>query len=109
VRATARLAKFFAHESCGQCTPCREGTHWMELVLTRLERGTGSGEDAALLRRMCRNMSGTALCALADAAVGPVRSLVETFGDEVDEHVRRGACPLPPRRFFSDGPGGARA
>ncbi len=101
VRATARLARFFAHESCGQCTPCREGTRWMELVLERLERGEGEAADAELLARMCRNMSGTALCALADAAVGPVRSLVTSFREEVEEHLRRRACPLPPLPVFT--------
>ncbi len=103
VRATWRLAKFFSHESCGQCTPCREGTNWMQMTLKRIEDGHGSEADAELILRMSRNMSGTALCALADAAVGPVQSLVTNFREEVDEHIRRGGCPLPPVPFFENG------
>jgi NADH-quinone oxidoreductase subunit F len=104
VRSVARLAKFFNHESCGQCTPCREGTNWMELLLTRIEHGEGSAGDAALLRSICGHMSGNCLCALGDAAVGPVKSLVETFGEEIDRHVREGGCPFPRERYF-DGNG----
>jgi NADH-quinone oxidoreductase subunit F len=81
VRSVARLAKFFAHESCGQCTPCREGTNWTRLLLERIEAGQGRPGDRELLLRITGNMSGTALCALADAAVGPIRSLAERFPD----------------------------
>jgi NADH-quinone oxidoreductase subunit F len=101
VRATWRLAKFFAHESCGQCTPCREGTNWSRLLLGRIEAGQGTAADADLLLRITGNMSGTALCALADACVGPVRSLVTSFRPEVDEHISRGSCPLPYRPVFT--------
>ncbi len=101
VRAAARLAKFFAHESCGQCTPCREGTHWAELVLDRIERGEGRESDAELMLRMTKNMSGTTICALSDAAVGPARSVVVNFREEVDRHIRERRCPVPPRRFFA--------
>jgi NADH-quinone oxidoreductase subunit F len=87
VTATARLAKFFSHESCGQCTPCREGTNWAEQILTRLAQGRGSMGDIELLDRITRNMSGTALCALADACVGPVRSLVKSFRPELEALV----------------------
>src|SRR5262245_52776273 len=69
VTAVARLAKFFNHESCGQCTPCREGTNWMELVLKRLAHGEGSMADAELLTSVCRNIGGQSLCALGDAAI----------------------------------------
>ena len=103
VRATLRLAKFFNHESCGQCTPCREGTHWLQMVLDRIEHGTASDTDAALILRVCGNMSGQALCALADAAIGPVRSLIANFGDEVEEHLRHGGCPLPAQPVFANG------
>ncbi|TNF77844.1 MAG: NADH-quinone oxidoreductase subunit F, partial [Acidobacteria bacterium] len=102
VRATLRLAKFFNHESCGQCTPCREGTNWAEMVLRRIEEGRGGEADPELILRMTTNMTGTTLCPLADAAVGPIRSLVESFGDEVERHVREGACPLPPRTYFQE-------
>src|SRR5687768_16017978 len=79
VRAVARLAKFFAHESCGQCTPCREGTNWAELVLERIEHGEGTERDIEIVGRLAKNMSGTALCALADAAVGPLSSVYKNF------------------------------
>jgi NADH-quinone oxidoreductase subunit F len=107
VRSAARLAKFFNHESCGQCTPCREGTHWLDLLLHRIENGEGRPGDADLLLRITGNMTGTALCALADAAVGPARSLVVNFRDEVERHLQNGGCPYPERRYFGAGtPGG---
>jgi NADH-quinone oxidoreductase subunit F len=102
VRSVARLAKFFNHESCGQCTPCREGTNWMELLLDRLERGEGREQDAKLLLSICKNVGGNSLCALGDAAVGPVKSLVERFPGEVERHVRERACPFPHRRWFGE-------
>ena len=104
VRATLRLAKFFQHESCGQCTPCREGTSWAAMVLERLESGRGSDADRQLILRLTANMSGTALCALADAAVGPIRSLAANFGDEIEAHFGNGGCPYPERRYFSGEP-----
>jgi NADH-quinone oxidoreductase subunit F len=103
VRAVARLAKFFNHESCGQCTPCREGTNWMELLLARLEHGEGRDSDAQLLLSICRNVGGNSLCALGDAAIGPVKSLVERFPEEIERHVREHACPFPRRRCFENG------
>ncbi|MGB6365126.1 MAG: NADH-quinone oxidoreductase subunit NuoF [Thermoanaerobaculia bacterium] len=102
VRATLRLAKFFNHESCGQCTPCREGTNWSEMVLRRIEEGVGGAGDPELILRMTTNMTGTTLCPLADAAVGPIRSLVENFRPEVERHIHEGACPLPPPRYFQE-------
>jgi NADH-quinone oxidoreductase subunit F len=101
VRAAARLAKFFAHESCGQCTPCREGTNWAAIVLKRIEHGHGKPSDLDLMLRMTQNMSGTTICALSDAAVGPCRSVVTNFREEVEEHIREQRCPLPAQRFFS--------
>ncbi|HVR99470.1 MAG TPA: NADH-quinone oxidoreductase subunit NuoF [Thermoanaerobaculia bacterium] len=103
VRSVARLSKFFNHESCGQCTPCREGTNWMELLLKRLEHGEGRESDKQLLLSICKNIGGNSLCALGDAAIGPVRSLVEQFPEEIDRHVREGGCPFPHRRHFQNG------
>jgi NADH-quinone oxidoreductase subunit F len=103
VRSVARLAKFFQHESCGQCTPCREGTNWSAMVLERLEAGQGSADDRELILRMTNNMSGTALCPLADAAVGPLRSLATSFPDEIEAHLGGDGCPYPVRRYFSSG------
>ena len=73
------------------------------MVLDRIERGTASDTDAALILRVCGNMSGQALCALADAAIGPVRSLIANFGDEVEQHLRHGGCPLPAQPVFANG------
>ena len=103
VRSVARLAKFFNHESCGQCTPCREGTNWMELILKRLEHGEGSEEDGQKLLSICSHIAGNSLCALGDAAVGPVKSLVERFSHEIEQHVRERRCPYPHRRYFGNG------
>jgi NADH-quinone oxidoreductase subunit F len=103
VRSVARLAKFFNHESCGQCTPCREGTNWMELLLKRLEHGEGREGDAMLLKSVAGNVGGNSLCALGDAAVGPVKSLVERFPEEIEAHIRERRCPFPQYRYFKDG------
>ncbi len=103
VRSVARLAKFFNHESCGQCTPCREGTNWMELVLTRLEYGEGSERDKQLLLSISKNIGGNSLCALGDAAIGPVQSLVNSFPEEIDLHLKERGCPYPHRRYFQNG------
>ena len=103
VRSVARLAKFFNHESCGQCTPCREGTNWMELLLDRIEAGQGRPQDPQLLLSICANVGGNSLCALGDAAIGPVASLIKTFPEEVERHIRDHACPFPHRRYFENG------
>ncbi|HEX2224557.1 MAG TPA: NADH-quinone oxidoreductase subunit NuoF [Thermoanaerobaculia bacterium] len=103
VRSVARLAKFFNHESCGQCTPCREGTNWMELVLKRLEYGEGTEGDKQLLLSISKNIGGNSLCALGDAAIGPVQSLVKSFSHEIDLHLTGKGCPYPHRRYFQNG------
>jgi NADH-quinone oxidoreductase subunit F len=94
-----RLSKFFAHESCGQCTPCREGTNWMESVLDRLERGEGRQQDADLLLDMADNIGGKSLCALGDAAIGPVISSIRKFRDEYLYHVTHQSCLPGTRRY----------
>jgi len=108
VDAVWRLAKFFAHESCGQCTPCREGTHWMESVLDRLERGEGRQQDADLLLDMADNIGGKSLCALGDAAIGPVISSIKKFRDEYLYHVTHKSCLPGTKRYRRlDAPVGA--
>jgi NADH-quinone oxidoreductase subunit F len=102
VRAVYRLAKFFNHESCGQCTPCREGTNWAELVMKKIVSGQGKPGDEELILRICRNMGGTTLCALADAAVGPLRSLVQNFPDEVATWLDGSGPATMPRRYFAE-------
>jgi NADH-quinone oxidoreductase subunit F len=103
VKSTLRLAKFFAHESCGQCTPCREGTNWMEIILHRIQSGHGSEADLDLLARVVPNVGGISLCALGDAAQGPVKSLVQKFGDEIRDNIRNRRYPLAETRFFGEG------
>jgi len=93
VRAARNLAKFFAHESCGQCTPCREGCPWLLKVLTRIEAGEGRAEDIDLLLPIARQMNnGMTLCVFADAAVGHVLSTVPKFRDEYVHHVTHRRC-----------------
>jgi NADH-quinone oxidoreductase subunit F len=99
VDAVWRLSKFFAHESCGQCTPCREGTNWLESVLDRLERGEGRPQDADLLLDMSDNIGGKSLCALGDAAIGPVISSVKKFRDEYLHHVTHKSCLPETKRY----------
>jgi NADH-quinone oxidoreductase subunit F len=96
VRALEVIARFYHHESCGQCTPCREGTGWLHKVLRHLEEGTGRDEDLQLLVDISDNMMGNTVCVLADAAAMPTKSFVSKFRDEFVEHVRLGRCPLRP-------------
>ncbi|MFP3940297.1 MAG: NADH-quinone oxidoreductase subunit NuoF [Thermoanaerobaculia bacterium] len=100
VRSVLRLAEFFNHESCGQCTPCREGTNWMELLLEKIERGEASEHDVRVLSEVPDMVAGNSLCALGDAAAGPVRSLVANFGWEIEKHLEHGGCPYPHRKYF---------
>jgi NADH-quinone oxidoreductase subunit F len=96
VRAVLRWTEFYEHESCGKCTPCREGTYWMVRVLDRLERGNGTDEDLDKLLDICGNILGRAFCALGDGAVSPVTSSIQYFRDEYLEHQKRGGCPFDP-------------
>ena len=96
VRAVLRWTEFYQHESCGKCTPCREGTYWMVRTLGRLERGQGSDEDLEKLQDICDNILGRAFCALGDAATSPVMSSIRYFRDEYLEHQKRGGCPFDP-------------
>lgn len=93
VKAIKRITHFYAHESCGQCTPCREGCRWMEDVLHRIEDGHGKMSDLDLLLDVADNISGKTLCALGDAAAGPVSSFVKKFKHEFEEHIKGGKCP----------------
>jgi NADH-quinone oxidoreductase subunit F len=96
VWATLNLAHFFHHESCGQCTPCREGTGWLENVLHGLEEGHAKPSDVDLLLNIAGNMMGNTICALADAAAMPVRAFVTKYRAEFEEHARLGRCPFKP-------------
>jgi len=88
VQAAARLAHFYSHESCGQCTPCREGTGWLDRVMHRIEQGDGQEEDFAVLEEGATHMAGRTICALADGAAAPVLSLIRNFPDEVRDRMK---------------------
>lgn len=87
VQNTWNFSRFYAHESCGQCTPCREGTSWMEDVLHRLDNGAGSLEDIALLEDINKKIEGNTICPLGDAAAWPVAAAIRHFRDEFEWHV----------------------
>ncbi|MBI1951894.1 MAG: NADH-quinone oxidoreductase subunit NuoF [Acidobacteria bacterium] len=94
VGALLNLARFYAHESCGQCTPCREGTGWLVQILVRLERGDGRMEDVGLLADIAGRIEGNTVCPFGEAIAWPVDSYVKEFREEFEEHARRKACPL---------------
>ena len=89
VRAIARLAKFYMHESCGQCTPCREGAGWMWRVLTRIANGQGRIEDIDLLESVTHQIEGHTICALGDAAAWPVQGLIRHFRPEMETRLAK--------------------
>jgi NADH-quinone oxidoreductase subunit F len=95
VRASLRLAHFYSHESCGKCTPCREGTTWMEKILQRMVDGEGRVEDLELLESLFRRVAGTTLCALADGAVAPIESAIRLFRDDFVRVIEGGGSPRP--------------
>jgi NADH-quinone oxidoreductase subunit F len=96
VRAVLRWSEFYAHESCGKCTPCREGTYWYKLMLARLEQGQGSEEDLDTLLDLSDNILGRSFCALGDGATSPVTSSIQYFRDEYIQHFESGGCPFDP-------------
>ena len=87
VRHTLTLARFYHHESCGQCSPCREGTGWMEKVFTKIENGKGEMKDIDLLWDIQRKIEGNTICPLGDAAAWPVAAAIRHFRDEFEWHV----------------------
>jgi NADH-quinone oxidoreductase subunit F len=94
VQLALRAEKFYAHESCGKCTPCREGTRWLVQLLTKIEEGRAEHADIQLLESVCDRMLGKSLCALGDFAVYPVASYLRKFRSEFEAHVEQGACPF---------------
>jgi NADH-quinone oxidoreductase subunit F len=94
VDAAQRMTRFYAHESCGKCTPCREGTWWAERVLARIADGHGREEDLPVMEDMGRHIMFRAFCALADGAAAVIESSLKHFREEFEEHVRLGRCPL---------------
>ena len=96
VRAVLRWTEFYKHESCGKCTPCREGTWWLVQVLKELESGKGTEADLDQLLDLCDNIMGRSFCALADGAASPIISSLKYFRQEYLDHLSAGACPFDP-------------
>ena len=102
VRAAERIVRFFSHESCGQCTPCREGTTWMEMILRRIDEGLGRPVDLDLVVDVADGISVglawppvmTTICPLGPSAVSPIKALKDYFAEEVEQHVALGGCPF---------------
>lgn len=101
VRVLARIAKFYYHESCGQCTPCREGTGWMLKILNRLVRGEGTSKDLDLLITIAKNIEGNTICALGDAAAWPVKFMIERFREEFEAIVKDEVSLEPKNKVHS--------
>src|SRR6266849_2815590 len=92
VKALERLSYFYFEESCGQCTPCREGTGWLYRMVNRIERGKGKNEDLDLLTNVADNIAGRTICALGDAAALPVKSFIQHFRSEFQYHIDHKRC-----------------
>ncbi len=95
VKALERLSFFYYEESCGQCTPCREGTNWLYKVVHRIENGLGRPDDLDLLSSVTTNIMGRTICALGDAASMPVQSFIKHFRDEFSHHIEHKTCLVP--------------
>jgi len=92
VRAVWSLIRFYAHESCGKCTPCREGTYWLEKIVSRIEHGAGREEDIDLMLDICDNISGKSFCPFGDAAIAPIQSTIKYFRPEWEHHTKERCC-----------------
>jgi NADH-quinone oxidoreductase subunit F len=92
VKAALRISKFYAEESCGQCTQCREGTEWMYRILTKIENGRGKSGELELLLDICDRMKGRTICPLSDAAAMPIESYIQKFYDEFAAHIQEQRC-----------------
>lgn len=97
VRAVRRWTEFYKHESCGKCTPCREGTFWLDKIYARLETGKGTREDIDKLLDISDSILGKSFCALGDGAASPVMSSIKHFQNEYIAHAEQGGCPFDPR------------
>jgi NADH-quinone oxidoreductase subunit F len=109
VRAVLRWTEFYKHESCGKCTPCREGTWWLVQTLARLERGEGTEADLEQVLDQCDNILGRSFCALADGAVSPISSSIQYFRDEYVAHLEHGGCPFDHAKSTLFAPAGVTA
>lgn len=88
IGAIRRLSHFYTHESCGQCTPCREGTGWMESILNRMETGEAELEEIPMLEEISRGIEGHTICALGDAAAWPVQGLIKSYRHKIEERIK---------------------
>ena len=95
VRCLLRLSYFYYEESCGQCTPCREGTGWLYRIVDRIEHGRGRPDDIDALNRIADNIQGRTICALGDAAAMPVRAFIKHYRHEFEYHIEHGKCMVP--------------
>ncbi|GAB2872368.1 NADH-quinone oxidoreductase subunit NuoF [Nocardioides pacificus] len=109
VRAVLRWTEFYKHESCGKCTPCREGTWWLAQTLAALEKGQGTEDDLELLLDQCDNILGRAFCALGDGATSPISSSIQYFRDEYLAHLTHGGCPFDPAAATAFAPSTAQS
>ena len=107
VRAVRRWTQFYEHESCGKCTPCREGTYWLAQVYQRLEDGTGTPADIDTLLDISDTINGKSFCALGDGAASPIISSIQHFRDEYIAHLTQQGCPFDPRDSMLVVPEGA--
>jgi NADH-quinone oxidoreductase subunit F len=96
VWAAMNLMEFFHHESCGKCTPCREGSVWLLQILRRIEAGKGKADDLDLLVSLCRRIEGKTVCAFGDAEIAPILSTLKYFKSEYETHIREKGCPFHP-------------
>lgn len=92
VKSLLRLSYFYYEESCGQCTPCREGTGWLWRIVHRIEHGQGRPEDLDLLNSVADNIQGRTICALGDAAAMPVRGMLKHYWQEFEHHITHRQC-----------------
>jgi len=109
VEATLRFTEFYAHESCGKCTPCREGTYWLVQILERIAHGRGTAQDLDILIDTCDNILGRSFCALGDGATSPISSSIKYFREEYLAHLTHGGCPFDPAASTVFVPEGASA
>jgi NADH-quinone oxidoreductase subunit F len=94
VRAAWNIARFYAHESCGQCSPCREGCHWMEKIFRRVEQGLGQPDDLDLILNISGNIMGNTICPFGDAAAMPAAAFIKKFRDEFEAHIKQKRCTV---------------
>jgi len=94
VQLGIRVSEFYEHESCGKCTPCREGTRWMTQILRRLEAGQATQSELDLLLSVCDRINGKCLCPLGETAAVAVASYVDKFRDEFQAHIDEAGCPF---------------